>query len=114
MRHPGERLLRMVGAEGEEADPSPQADRRRVVLDRRDPGVLHEFGPCFSMITTDANALMAPIHDRMPAILEEGDIAGYLAGEMSTFTPSCESLKVEDSLNPLVKPRGTSVQGELF
>ena len=27
----------------------------------------------FTIITTAANALMAPIHDRMPAILDEGD-----------------------------------------
>lgn len=76
--------------------------------------VSHEFGPCFSMITTGANSLMAPIHDRMPAILEEGEVEGYLAGEMSRFTPSSESLNVADAPNPLVKPKGTSVQGELF
>ena len=57
---------------------------------------------------------MAPIHDRMPAFLEEDEITGYFAGEKSHFTPSSESLKEEDSPNPLVKPKGTSVQGELF
>ncbi len=73
-----------------------------------------DHGLCFSMITTGANELMAPIHDRMPAVLEEGEIAGYLAGKMNTFTPSPESLRVDDSPNPLIKPKGTSVQGELF
>jgi|GEM_PF-2603325 len=66
------------------------------------------------MITTGANELMASIHDRMPAFLEEGEIAGYFAGEMNTFTPSSESLKVADSPNPLIKPQGSSLQGELF
>ena len=33
----------------------------------------------FVIITTDANALMAPIHGRMPAILEEAD-CGSSAG----------------------------------
>jgi len=73
-----------------------------------------DFGRCFSMITTGANALMAPIHDRMPAVLEEVEIAGYLAGEMNSFAPSSESLKVKDSPNPLIKPKGNLVQGELF
>ncbi len=35
-------------------------------------------------------------------------------GEKNSFTPSPESLKVEDSPNPLIKPKRTSVQGELF
>lgn len=73
-----------------------------------------DLGLCFSMITTGANELMAPIHDRMPAVLEETEIPGYLAGEISSFTPSPESLRVDDSPNPLIKPKGTSVQGELF
>ncbi len=58
-----------------------------------------------SIITTGANELMAPIHDRRPVVLEEGRITGYLAPE---------SLSVDDSPNPLIKPKGTSVQGELF
>jgi putative SOS response-associated peptidase YedK len=73
-----------------------------------------DLGLCFSMVTTGANSMMAPIHDRMPAILEEGEISGYLAGEMDRFSPPSENLKVEDSLNPLIKSKGTSVQGELF
>jgi putative SOS response-associated peptidase YedK len=48
------------------------------------------------MITTGANSLMAPIHDRMPAFLEVDEIAGYFAGEMNSFTPSPESVNMED------------------
>ena len=73
-----------------------------------------DLGLCFSMITTEANEVMTPTHDRMPAFLEEEEIPGYFAGEMNTFSPSHESLKVEDSPNPLLKPKGDAVQGELF
>lgn len=34
----------------------------------------------FTIITTDANEFMAPIHDRMPAFLEAGDRARWLSG----------------------------------
>lgn len=32
-----------------------------------------EFGACYSMIMTDANSTVAPIHDRMPVILPEAE-----------------------------------------
>lgn len=72
-----------------------------------------DLGLCLSMTTTGANSLMAPIHDRMPAFLEE-EIAGYFAGKMNSFTPSPESLNKEDSPNPLIKRKGTSAQGNSF
>ena len=49
---------------------------------------LHEFWPgrdgaapieSFTIITTDANELMRPLHDRMPAILHESDYEAWLA-----------------------------------
>ena len=70
--------------------------------------------PVFSMITTEPNALMEPIHDRMPAVLADHEIAPFLAGEMSRFNPLPESLQVTDAANPLKKPRPPSAQGELF
>ena len=48
---------------------------------------LHEFWPgkdgaapieSFTIITTDANELMRPLHDRMPAILHEADYEAWL------------------------------------
>lgn len=73
-----------------------------------------DLGPCFSMITTGANAVMTPIHNRMPAILEEEQIPAYLAGEIKTFAPLVASLQVEAAVNPLVKPKEPSAQRELF
>lgn len=71
-------------------------------------------GRCFSMITTEANAVMAPIHPRMPAVLEPGQLAAYLAGEIATFVPSADNLQVEASPNPLLKPKEPPAQMELF
>jgi putative SOS response-associated peptidase YedK len=54
-----------------------------------------------------------PFHDRMPVVLEPGEIDDFLAGRMRHFKPPAESLQVADAANPLLKsPR--AVQGELF
>lgn len=37
-----------------------------------------EYGPCFSIITTSANPLMAPVHDRMPGLLAFEEISPFL------------------------------------
>lgn len=73
-----------------------------------------KHGACFSMITTTANLVMAPIHERMPAYLEEDQIPAYFAGEMAIFKPLPESLQVEESANPLLKPKDPPAQMELF
>lgn len=72
------------------------------------------LGACFSMITTDANSLMAPIHDRMPAVLAPAELMPYLQGLVARFAPPSEALRVMDAPNPLVKHKPESVQGELF
>lgn len=46
------------------------------------------------MITTGVNAVMTPIHQRMPAILEEEQIPASLAGEIETFAPLAGTLQV--------------------
>lgn len=73
-----------------------------------------EFGPCFSMITTAANSFVSSIHDRMPAVLEDGEARDYLDGIKNTFAPAPECLRVDDAPNPLLKKKETPVQGELF
>lgn len=41
----------------------------------------YEDGPHFVILTTQANASMKPTHDRMPLILERGEISGWLREE---------------------------------
>jgi putative SOS response-associated peptidase YedK len=73
-----------------------------------------DVGLCFSMITTEANATVTPIHHRMPALLESDEQEPYLAGEMSFFAPLPSSLQVTVSANPLLKNPPTEIQGDLF
>jgi len=37
-------------------------------------------GSCYTMVTTDASPVMAPIHNRMPAVLRSDEVQGFLAG----------------------------------
>lgn len=70
-----------------------------------------ELGRCYSMLTTEANSLVKPIHNRMPVVLTPSQHEPYLAGEIDTFKPAPELLKVEDAANPLTKK---PEQRELF
>lgn len=74
--------------------------------------VSSEDGPCFTMVTTGANQLMEPIHDRMPALMEERDFACFFAGRLSAWRPREDLLQVNDSANPLRTKQAE--QGELF
>ena len=99
---------------------------------------LHEFWPgrdgaapteSFTVITTEANGLMRPLHDRMPAILHESDyeawldptdqdpaalqalLAPYPAEEMRAYlvNPSVNSAKNDgpELVQEVEEPRGT-------
>lgn len=57
----------------------------------------------FSMITTPPNEVVAPVHDRMPAVLSEDKIGDYLGGEMTEMSPSTVHLKFSESPNFLKK-----------
>jgi len=60
----------------------------RIVMADRGPfglaGLWESWGPpekrleTFTIVTTDANALCAPIHDRMPVIVDPADFAAWL------------------------------------
>lgn len=40
--------------------------------------------PCFCIVTTAANDLVAPVHDRMPVVLAAGDVDAWLDGRSDT------------------------------
>lgn len=75
-----------------------------------------ERGECFSMITTEPTAAIAPIHDRMPAVLLTSQILPYLAGELNEFGPSAVPLEWAEAENFLRKKASEAKpqQGELF
>jgi len=73
-----------------------------------------DFGPCYSMITTDAPPIMAPIHDCMPAVLAPAEVGAYLNSAAWTPRPYLGELHVEPCASPLKpKPSGPQQQ-ELF
>lgn len=72
------------------------------------------LGRCYSMLTTEANSLVAPIHHRMPSILLGDELPRYLDGGMDVFTPLPQTLIVNDAPNPLLKNPATHSQDELF
>lgn len=72
-----------------------------------------DLGRCFSMITTTANSVAAPVHNRMPAVLDDEVIDAFLDGALCVFHPLPELLQVADAANPLRKKSGAG-QGELF
>jgi putative SOS response-associated peptidase YedK len=73
-----------------------------------------EFGPCFSMLTTEANSLVSPIHHRMPAILTEDEQRSFLLEGLESFKPASDLLTTERAANPLLKTKPTHIQDELF
>ncbi len=77
-----------------------------------------EIGPCFTMVTTDAPALMTTIHDRMPAVLRPDEVKGFLAGDnVWNFTPFGGNLVVAPCASPLKSMHGDGGDGgqpELF
>lgn len=73
-----------------------------------------EFGPCFSMLTTEANSLVSPIHHRMPAILTDDEQESFLLEGLESFKPAPGLLTTERAANPLLKSKPTHIQDELF
>jgi len=73
-----------------------------------------DLGRCYSMVTTAASPLMAPIHDRMPAILRPNEMLAYLAGGRWEFQPFCGMLAITPCVSPLTKRTLPDPQQELF
>ncbi|MES2660850.1 MAG: SOS response-associated peptidase family protein [Verrucomicrobiota bacterium] len=72
-------------------------------------------GECFSMITTEPNAVLGPVHDRMPAVLDSDQVASYLAGGLQEFGPSRVPLIYTEAEN-FLRPKNPAkpIQGDLF
>jgi putative SOS response-associated peptidase YedK len=74
-----------------------------------------EFGSCYSMVTTASSPLMAPIHDRMPALLRPEEMQEFLAGSGRwDFRPFAGPLVVTPCESPLTKPKADDTRQELF
>lgn len=74
-----------------------------------------EVGECFSMITTEPNAVMVPVHDRMPAVLTDEQIAPFMEGELNAFGPSAVALQYQEAANFLKSGKPSKpAQDELF
>jgi len=75
-----------------------------------------DLGPCYTMVTTAASPVMAPIHDRMPAVLRADEVEGYVNNQRDpwTFQPFTGLLAVTSCASPLTKPKDGGGQGELF
>lgn len=73
-----------------------------------------ESGPCYSMVTTAAPPLMAPIHDRMPALLLPGEALEFLSGGPWAFQPFAGPLTLTACVSPLAAPPPPDQQQELF
>jgi putative SOS response-associated peptidase YedK len=69
--------------------------------------VQNGFTQTFAIITTGANAMMALVHDRMPAILDPGAVGEWIderseARVRSLLAPAPEDLLVAQAVSPLV------------
>lgn len=77
-----------------------------------------EEGECFSMVTTEPNEVLAPVHDRMPAVLTNEQIAPFMEGVLNAFGPSAVALHYQKAANFLTAGKSTKrpppAQGELF
>lgn len=76
-----------------------------------------EGGECFSMITTEPNEAVRPVHDRMPAVLTDKQIEPYLEHKLNELGPSQVELQhsqTENFLTAKPKARPSTDQEFLF
>ncbi len=115
-----ERHRCVVVADGFYEWTGPKNDRRPMWFHPRQGGTIAFAGifvpwptdagplPCFCIVTTAANDLVAPIHDRMPAVLTAEDLGAWLdphadPGELGTLLrPLAEDWLVATPASPRV------------
>ncbi|MCU0795881.1 MAG: SOS response-associated peptidase [Akkermansiaceae bacterium] len=76
-----------------------------------------ELGPCFATITTEPPPAVAPIHDRMLAVVDFTEGLAFLQGGSMEFRPYAGAILAAACASPLKqkgKDRQGPVQGELF
>jgi putative SOS response-associated peptidase YedK len=76
-----------------------------------------DLGFCYSMVTTEASPVMAPIHTRMPAVLRAEEVPAFLDLENPwVFRPFDGALAVTPCESPLKRrsPPRDDPQGELW
>ena len=69
------------------------------------------------MLTTEPSDFVRKVHDRMPAVLADGQIGPYLDGELHEFGPSSVPLQhvgAANFLKPEPPPATEGGQGLLF
>ena len=71
------------------------------------------LGRCYSMIMTDSNGFVSAIHDRMPALLRDGETEIYLSGGPGGISPAAVELAVRAVASPL-KRKPAEIRGDLF
>ncbi|GAC1336379.1 MAG: SOS response-associated peptidase [Myxococcales bacterium] len=68
-----------------------------------DEGGLAGASPRFAVLTTAANGLVSPAHDRMPVILDRGSARRWLeTADLSLLSPAPEALLVATEVSPRV------------
>jgi putative SOS response-associated peptidase YedK len=77
----------------------------------------NDTGFCFSMLTTEPSECVRKVHDRMPAVLADGQIDPFLDGDLHEFGPSSVLLQYVGAAN-FLKPKPPCLaeggQGLLF
>jgi hypothetical protein len=75
---------------------SPEEPMDRTGGEEKGVGIWEEntvHGRCFSMITTDPKTAVDPVHDWIPAVLEDGQIGPCFDGSLNECGPSWVGLE---------------------
>ena len=113
---PGDRrrLVRVaeVGEEGRAARAVPLHDRRRGAVRVRGPlrraKIDGEWVPSATILTTTANSISAPVHDRMPVVLggPDEEAAWMQGGDLELLGPIASERTSVAPANPAVNKAG--------